>query len=374
MRQRYFRGRSTLAPKGVCALGLGGLVVALVGGACGPREAPAPQPANTAAAPPSKVQASTVVVNEAVVPRFLMLNGTLNSLESSDVAAGSMGKIISTHVERGSWVKKGDVLARLDARVASANADEARAQLELTRVQKELAEAECERNARLFEGGNVSAADHQRVQAQCRTAAANAATAQARLNLSEANLSDTTIRAPFDGLVAERTVAVGEYVRADSRVITLLSTQSLRLELTVPESSAPVVQRDQEVEFTLTAHPEQVLHAKVTYVGPALRRGTRDLVVEALVPNPGNKLLPGQFATAKLRLGDVSMPVVPRSSIRASNSEARVFVVTDGRLEERMVQLGEGVGTAVGVLSGVSPGERVVATVSAELHDGALLQ
>jgi membrane fusion protein, multidrug efflux system len=373
MRQRHLRGGRACSWAGVRALGLSGLV-AVLGAGCGSHEGATAHPAKAPAAELPTVQASTVVVGEAAVPRFLTLTGSLTAFEDSDVAAGAAGKVLSVHVERGSLVKKGEVLVRLDARAASATAAEARAQVELARTQKELAEADCARNQKLFEGGSVSAADHQRAQAQCRTAAATAAAAEARLSLIEANLADTTIRAPFDGLVAERVVAVGEFVRQDSRVVTLLATDPLRLEITVPEASATGVQKDQEVEFTLTANPGTVHRTTVTYVGPALRRGTRDLVVEALVPNPGHKLLPGQFATVKLRLGDVALPVVPRTAVRTEGSESRIFVANEGKLEERLVQLGEAVGTTVGVLSGVRPGERVVATASAELRDGVKLQ
>lgn len=371
MWQRYRQGGAVLSRVGVWAVG--GLVVAL-GVGCGKRAEQAQQPAKPAAAEAAPVQASTVVVGEAAVPSFLTLTGTLTAFEDSDVAAGAAGKVLSVHVERGSLVKKGDVLVRLDARAASAGAAEARAQVELVRTQKELAEADCQRNQQLFEGGSVSAADHQRVQAQCRNANANVAVAEARQQLIENNLADTTIRAPFDGLVAERVVAVGEYVRQDSRIVTLLATEVLRLELTVPEASATGVQRDQEVEFTLTADPATVHRTKVAYVGPGLRRGTRDLVVEALVPNAGHKLMPGQFATAKLRLGDVALPVVPREAVRDEGTQHRVFVVSEGRLEERLVQLGESVGTAVGVLSGVRAGERVVSAARADLRDGLKLQ
>jgi len=373
MRQQHLRGGASLSWSGVWVLGLGGLV-AVLGAGCGSREGGAPRAAQAPAAEQSTVQAPTVVVSEAPIPRFLTLTGSLTAFEDSDVATGAAGKVLSVHVERGALVKKGDVLVRLDARAATATATEARAQVELARTQKELAEADCERNQKLFEGGSVSAADHQRAQAMCRNAAATAAAAEARLSLIENNLADTTIRAPFDGMVAERTVAVGEYVRPDLRVVTLLATDPLRLEITVPEASATGVQKGQEVEFTLTAAPSVVHRTTVTYVGPALRRGTRDLVVEALVPNPGNQLIPGQFATVKLKLGDVALPVVPRTAVRADGSESRIFVVNDGRLEERLVQLGEAVGTTVGVLSGVRPGERVVATASAELHDGVKLQ
>ncbi len=353
---------------------LGGWALA-VGAGCGARgnaQAAADQKAPVAEAAP--VQASTVVVSEATLPSFLTLTGTLSAHEDSDVAAGAAGKVLSVHVERGSLVKKGEVLVRLDARAASATAAEARAQVELVRTQKEVADADCQRNQQLFEGGSVSAADHQRMQAQCRNAAASLAAAEARLQLIEANLADTTIRAPFDGMVAERVVSVGEYVRPDMRVVTLVATDPLRLELTVPEAAAAQVQREQEVEFTLTADPGTVHRTKVAYVGPSLRRGTRDRVVEALVPNPEGKLLPGQFASAKLRLGDVALPVVPREAVRAEGSQYRIFVVNEDRLEERLIQLGEAVGATVGVVSGVRAGERVVAEARADLRDGLKLR
>jgi membrane fusion protein (multidrug efflux system) len=357
------------------ALVVGG--VALVASGCGSRVDAAPgRPAGQGqpSAAPAAVTAETVPVAEAKVPSFLSITGQLLANEDSDVAAGAMGKVVSVHVERGTVVRKGDVLVKLDARTATASVTEARAQLEVARTQRALAEADCERNQKLFEGGSVSKAEHDRAQAQCRNAVAQAAAAEARAQLLENNLADTSIRAPFDGVVSERAVSVGEYVQPPTRVVTLVAMDPLRLELSVPESSAAAVHKDLPLEFTLTAAPGQVFRSKVEFVGPGLRRGSRDLIVEALVPNKERKLLPGQFATVKVQLGDQTMPVVPRAAVREDGTQKRLFVVSDGRLEERVVQLGEAVGQSVSVLAGVRVGERVVAVARDDLRDGLKLQ
>lgn len=354
---------------------VGGLVLT-VGAGCGSRvdAAQTKTAGQQTSAPELAVKADTVEVGEAKVPRYLTLTGTLTANEDSDVAAGAMGKVMSVHVERGTVVRKGDVLVKLDARAASASLEEAKAQVALAKSQLDLANAECERNQKLFEGGSVSTAEHDRAQAQCRNAAAQAAATAARMSMLEINATDATIRAPFDGVVAERVVSVGEYVRADSRVVTLVSLDPLRLELTVPESSAAFIQKDQAVEFTLTAKPSELHKTKVSFVGAGLRKGSRDLVVEALVSNKERALLPGQFATAKVQLGEQPLPVVPRTAVLGEGARRKLFVVSDGRLEERVVQVSESSGASIGVMAGVRVGERVVAVARDDLRDGQKLQ
>ncbi len=376
MQKLHRHGRTNKAPA-FKVLVAGGLVLTL-GAGCGSRvdaaQTKSGAASQQASAQEPAVKADTVQVGEAKVPRFLTLTGSLTAYEDSDVAAGAAGKVLSVHVERGSVVKKGDVLVRLDARASSASLEEARAQVALAKSQQALANADCERNEKLFGSGTISTADHDRAQAQCRNAAAQLASANARLTMLELNVSDATIRAPFDGVVSERVVSVGEYVRQDSKVVTLVALDPLRLSLTVPESSASFVRKDQSVEFTLTAAPDVVHKTKVSFVGPALRSGTRDLVVEALVPNKDRSLLPGQFATAKVQLGEQQLPVVPRTAVLEEGARRKLFVVSDGRLEERFVQVSESTADLLGVMAGVRVGERVVAVAREDLRDGQRLQ
>ena len=374
MRTLHAEGRTGARP-GFGLLVAGGLMLGL-GAGCGGQVSAAEAKASPAAPAqaPAALKAETVEVGEAKVPRYLTLTGTLAANEDSDVAAGASGKVVSVHVERGSVVKKGDVLVRLDNRATSANLEDARAQVQLAKSQQELANADCARNEKLFAGGSVSSAEHDRTQAQCRNASAQLASATARQTMLEISVGDSTIRAPFDGVVSERVVSVGEYVQPPTKVAVVVALDPLRLSLTVPESSAAFVQKDQPVEFTLTAAPGVAHKAKVTFVGPGLRQGSRDLVVEALVPNKDRTLLPGQFATAKVQLSESSMPVVPRTAVLEVGAQRKLFVVSDGRLEERFVQVGETTGASIGVVAGVRVGEHVVAVARDDMRDGLKLQ
>src|SRR5690606_22345609 len=135
----------------------------------------------------------------------------------------------------------GDVLVRLDGRISAAQASAARAQVEIARAQRDSARSDCDRSEALFKGGGVSISQHQRTLAGCATADAQLAAAEAQARLAQSNLADTQIRAPFDGVVAERMVSAGEYVGPASPVVRLISTGAMRLELTVPAQSAGTV-------------------------------------------------------------------------------------------------------------------------------------
>jgi membrane fusion protein (multidrug efflux system) len=324
------------------------------------------------------VAVQTVAVEERAMPRSLRLAGTLIASEESEVAAGVAGKIIQTFVERGVYLKKGQPIARLDARLAAAASEEATAHLASSRVQRELSKSDCERTQQMFDKGAISKADYDRSRAAC-TAAQFTETAAAARTLSTGTvLSDSTIRAPFSGVVAERTVSPGEYVRADSKIITLLAVDPLRLELTVPEAYVSQVQDKMEVTFRTAAAANDPAgkpqRAVVRYVGPAVRKQSRDLVVEAVVENADRKLRPGMFVVAYLELGAVNAAVVPRAAVRSEGSMHRVFVVAGKQLEERLVQLGEERDGLVAVMSGLGKGDKVVAAASPELRDGLRVQ
>ncbi len=321
---------------------------------------------------PIKVELASVV--ERPMPRFLTLSGTLTANEESEVAAGASGKVLATYVERGQYVKKGTLLAKLDRRTLESAAAEASAQLESTRAQQTLAKADCQRTQQLFDKGAITRADYDKAHAGCTTADWTSAAAAARKASTATALSDTDIRAPFSGIVAERMVTAGEFVTPGTKVATLLEVDPLRLELTVPETYVQLIGKNMAVEFH-TANDENgpPLRATVRYVGPAVRRASRDLIIEAVVNNPDRKLRPGLFVVARLDLGERPSLVVPAAAIRDDGATKRVYVagVGEKRLEERLVQIGEAKTGFVTIVAGVNKGERVVAALNPTVHDGA---
>ena len=307
--------------------------------------------------PPVVVKTAAVI--EIEVPVTLRLSGTLRGNQETDLAANAAGRVLATLVERGAAVKPGQVIAKLDVRAASLSAMEARAQAESVHAQQSQAQAECSRYDQLKAKGAISDLEYDRITTQCRTLPLSAEAASARARLAAQNVGDGIIRAPFAGVVTERQIEVGQYVRQDTRVVTVVSLDPLRLELAVPESEVSKVKMDAEVRFTVAAFPEQRYLGKIRFISGALRSTTRDLVVEAVVPNPDKTLLPGMFADVELTTGTRKLPGVPKVAIQTREGQAHAFALVGGRLEERLLSLGPEAGDRVSVLKGAAVGDQM---------------
>jgi len=320
------------------------------------------------------IRAPTTPVIEDLVPELLTLTGSLRASQESEVAADASGKVTATFVERGQRVKQGDTLAILDARGAAITATQAAAQTGLARAQLEQAQKECERVKSLFQSGAISQAEFDRTTSQCQTTQFSAAAAQAQQQNAQKVVGDSVIRAPFSGVIGERYVNVGQYLQPSTRVVSLYNPDPLRLELTVPEANVSTMKVDTPVRFTVSSYPDQTFTGTVKFVSPNVRPSTRDLVIEALCPNAEAKLKPGMFVVAQLAAGERKLPVVPKSALKRDESGARVFVVVDGRIQERLVQLAGDKDSVIGVAAGVKPGEAVVVQPGPDVRDGAQVQ
>lgn len=321
-----------------------------------------------------RVHVETSDVREQPMPRTLALTGTLRGARQTDLAANAAGRVLETFVERGAEVKKGDLLARLDVRAAALTAAEAQANAALSRAQEETATRECERFKALLDNGAISRAEYDRTADQCRNAPLSVAAAAARARAASQSVGDGQIRAPFDGIVTERFIEVGEYVRQDSKVASLISKGPLRLEFSVPEASLAAVTTGGALTFSVSAYPDRSFTGTVRWVGASVRETTRDLVAEAEVQSPDPALRPGMFASIALATGEAPSPVVPRSAIVLKDGRKHLFVVHDHRLEERVVQTGAEKDDAVAVLRGVRAGDKIVIKPSEALQNGQAVE
>jgi membrane fusion protein (multidrug efflux system) len=331
--------------------------------------------ADASAPPPETViHAATVAVAERPMPRYLTLTGNLQANEASDVAANTSGRIAETFVERGSMVDKGRTVARIDATTAAFSQDEAEATAHASRTQYDVAVSDCMRIDKLYGAGAISKSEYDRQHGACTTAQWQARAAEARLRTAQKMLGDATIRAPFAGMIAERYVTAGEYVRPETKVVRLVAIDPLRLELIVPEADVAQIREGLAVTFHVAAAADQVFHGSIRYVGPAVRPGSRDLIVEAVVPNPDRRLRPGMFATAQVELGEQAVPVIPVAAVRKDGSLNRVFALVSGHAEERLVKLGEERDGVYVVEQGLKKGDQVISPVTDNTVDGAKVE
>ena len=370
--------------------------------------------ASAAAAPsqPAPIAVRTATVDSQSIDRFVRVTGSLAADEQADVAAETTGRVISTPVERGTHVDAGTPLARISAteadaslREAEANAAQIEARLGLVagqpfdpqRVPEVLnakasldwAESDFNRIKSLLDQKVVSQAEYDQKLTAVRAAqqqyqtAANAAqqsyrsleAARARVDLAKKSAADTTVRAPFSGIVAERLVSTGDYVNKGTKVATIVRVDPLRVQLTIPEQYLAQVSEGQPVRLSVDAYPNETFSAKVRFVSPALKTDQRALTVEAIAPNSDGRLKPGLFATAMLQQPHPAPALlVPASAVETIAGTSRAFVVAGDKVEERIVTTGEKVGDRIEIVSGVKAGERVASNPRGKLADGARVQ
>ena len=404
-------------------------VVALLAGlvaGCGTATGESSSKTDEAAA----LRVSVVAATEQPITRFLKVTGTLAAEEEAEVAAEIQGRVIATPVERGTRVAEGSDLIRISPAEAQAQATEAEAnaaQLEgrlglrgteerrqgvpgdaqerrqgvagdsaefdidrvpevaNARAQQTLAQSDFDRAKMLFDKKLLSQAEFDQRSAQAEAArrqfdiARNGAMqqyqallgARARVVLARKALADTIVKAPFAGVVGERLVSVGDYVTRGTKVASVLRTNPLRVQLTVPEQYSAGMAVGRAVTFEVDASPGKQFEGQVRYVSPALEANSRTLVVEAVVPNDGGALKPGSFATALIEQGTRSPGIlVPGVAVRTVAGTSRVFVVSGDRAEERIVTVGQPVDDLVEITSGLKAGETVATSSVAQLSDG----
>ena len=366
----------------------------------------------SAEAKPEPLAIAVAKVEQRPIDRFLKVTGSLAADEQAEVSAEAVGRVIETPVERGSRVAQGTVLARISASEASAQLQEAEAnagQIEArlglkpgqtfeakrvpdvmnAKASLEWAEAEFARMKSLLDQRVVSQSEFDQRRTQVEAArqqyqiAQNSAeqsyrsllAARARIALARKGVADTVVRAPFAGLVAERLVSAGDYVTRGTRVATVVRIDPMRVELTVPEQAVSLVSVGQSVRLAVDAYPNEVFEAKVRYVSPSLKTDQRALTVEALATNHDGRLKPGLFATAAIQQPTGSPALlVPVAAVETISGTSRVYVVKDGKAEERIVTVGERVADRIEITSGVNKDELVAAEPRGRITDGAVVK
>jgi RND family efflux transporter MFP subunit len=382
-------------------------ILALVAGltsACGTAQGES----ETKSEAPAAMSVSVAAATEQPITRFLTVTGTLAAQEEAEVAAEVQGRVIATPIERGTRVAEGADLIRVSPAEAQAQAAEAEAnaaQLEgrlglsgekafeidrvpevaNARAQLTLATGDFDRATMLFEKQLLSKADFDQKSAQAEVArrqfeiARNGAqqqyqallAARARVTLARKALADTVVKAPFAGVVGERLVSVGDYVARGTKVASVLRTNPLRVQLTVPEQYSAEVAVGRSVSFEVDASPGQKFTGQVRYVSPALEANSRTLVVEAVVPNDSGALKPGSFATALIEQANRSPGILtPAAAVRTVAGTSRVFVISGDKAEERIVTIGQPVGDLIEITTGLKAGEKVATSNVAQLADG----
>lgn len=402
--------------------------------ACGTKQAAAP----AASEPDKPIAVSLAKAFTRDVPADFEESGSFVADEISDIAPPVAGRVIATPVDVGARVQAGQVICELDHRdaelrlqqvralmqEATAGVRQARSRIGLTeglfdpatvpevaaaqanyrsaQAQARLAAADAQRYANLVATGDVSksAAEKARTQQETADAQANAARQQyeaaangarwnyesvqtssasldsvkAQLAQAEKGLADTMIRAPFEGLIAARPVAAGEYVALGAKIATIVRIATLKLELQTPEQRVSQAHLGDAVSAHVAAWPGREFPGRVSAINPSVDPGSRVFILEARFQNADGALKPGMFASAKVRQpGGLPGIFIPKDAVTRDKTtdSNQVFVVQDGRARLRVVSVGEASGDAIRILTGIADGDAVATGDHSALFDGA---
>ena len=333
-------------------------------GAAGHAAPTAPAVADEAPAP----TLASAVVSASAPAQAAGYDGVVEALRQTVLAAQVPGAVVALAVKAGDRVKAGQVLVRLDARAAEQQAGAAAAQVQAARAAQEEATRELERQKQLHEKQYISRAALDRAEAQYKSAPARAAAQLAAAGAARTESGFYTVKAPYDGIVSDVSVVLGDLAMPGRPLLTLYDPAALRVTAAVPQSAAPRPDSAALVELpgTVAGGAAGRITPLRWQLLPAVDPATHTVQLRLELP-PGTPAAPGMFARAWLPAAGASAKAagaqrlsVPAAAVVRRAELTAVYVIgADGKPLLRQVRLGPQSGDRVEVLAGLAEGERV---------------
>jgi membrane fusion protein (multidrug efflux system) len=303
----------------------------------------------------------------------VVLTGSLEPAERVAVAAQVAGTAGPVHVDRGSRVSAGQLLATIEAEGVRSQAAGAAANVEAARANAEVARRQRDASRALYEQGAISELEFRRAEAALEAANAQVALAQAQASGASEQAVRTRVTSPIAGVVSNRAVEPGEAVSVGDRLFEVVDSRTLELSGRIPVELAQRVSVNQPVTFTLDAYPGRTFEGRVSRMDPVADAQTRQVGIYVQLPNRNGDVIAGQFARGQV-VGErqEGVVVVPIPAVRGSGNDAAVLVIENGVVVRRKVELGtrDDVQGVVVITNGIRPGDQVLATPGATIVEG----
>ncbi|MFN4300075.1 MAG: efflux RND transporter periplasmic adaptor subunit [Thermaurantimonas sp.] len=283
-------------------------------------------------------------------------NAEVLPFEWVDITAEVAAKVQSIHFDEGKAVKKGDVLVKLDA-------EEALARMQSLEAQVELAEKNFNRTETLYKQGGVSAEEYE-------TAKSRYQQLKADLSAARAIVNKHIIKAPFDGITGVRNFSPGTFVNPQQVLVKLWQTNLLKVEIDLPERYSGYVSPGDAVEIRSQFHPEGLI-AKVYAIEPVIDKTLRSSKVRAKIANSDQKLIPGTFVKATLKLQNKGNALkIPAECIVPQLGKLIVYTIDSGLVKPKPVEISQRNPVFVEVVDGLQPGDTVIASGLQQIKPG----
>lgn len=319
---------------------------------------------------PGPTTVSTVKAIEQSWQPSLDAVGTLRAANGADLAMDVAGLVTAVNLKSGEDVKQGQVLLQLR------DGDDA-AQLQQLQANAQLSKITFDRASKQLAAQAISKADYD-------SAAADYKARQAAVEQQKVVVAKKQLRAPFSGRAGIITTSPGDYLSAGTAVVTLQQLDPLYVDFNVPQSELGRLKVGQSVTLTLDAYAGRSFSGKLSAINPKVDASTRNVQVEATVPNHDEALTPGMFAKVNVDVGSERQQLtLPQAAIVYNPYGDTVYVVQPAKgkddqgkpnpptVKQAFVTTGATRGDQVAILKGISAGTEVVTSGQIKLKNDA---
>ncbi|MBZ5496523.1 MAG: efflux RND transporter periplasmic adaptor subunit [Acidobacteriia bacterium] len=363
--------------------------------------------------PGTPVVVQAIQVQPEKVQRTVELVGTLEGEHEVTVSSEVSGRVLAVRADLGDHVTQGQALVEIDSRELTLAVDRQRAALQqalaslglskendpmpapeqtsvVRKAAADLSDARTnfERAQSLLAKNVVARQVYDSAEARYQAAEANYTSAlegvrnlvaqvenlRAQLALARKKVTDTVVRAPFDGTVRARMVEIGQYVKEQGAIMSITSINPLKLRAGIPEHWFPYVAVGARVDLAVEAYHEE-FQGRVVRVARTVDPQSRTFSIEAEVENSRERLRPGLFARAVLITSKADLVLrVPAGAVISYYGVQKVYEIENGQIREKVVKLGDRFGDVIEITEGVTPGAWIAATELTRIHQGSRVE
>jgi RND family efflux transporter MFP subunit len=328
-------------------------------------------------------QVSAIPVVEVVHPSVgadgqeIALPGNAQAFNDTPIYARTSGYVDHWYVDIGAHVSQGQLLALIQTPELDQQLEQARAELKTAQANLEIAQITATRWLNLVKTNSVSQQETDQAVSDLNAKRALVDSNKANVDRLEQLQAFERVTAPFDGVITVRNTDVGDLIQAGDNsapkeLFRLASIRKLRIYIPVPEVYAADVTNGQSVKVTLDAFPNQEFAGTVVRNSDAIDLNSRTLNVEVDVENPAGKLFPGAYAFVHLKVpASAGSVTLPSNTLLFRSEGLRAGVIRDGHVVLTPITIGQDYGSAVEVLSGLTPNDAVIVNPSDSLANGA---
>lgn len=297
-----------------------------------------------------------IIAEKTTSDRVLNATGDVIADEEVDLTSEVAGRIISIGFKEGSKVEKGALLVKL-------NDQDLQASLRKARHEKDLIEDQVERQQQLLDIKGVSQQEFDVVQNSLLVK-------QSEIELLQAQIDKTEIRAPFSGIIGLRYVSVGANITPATLIASLQSLKPVKIDFSIPEEYGPEIKLGQKISLRVAAAGEE-LEAEIYAIEPRIDLTNRTLRIRAIYPNDNRLLRPGAFANVQLELRNSEEVIeIPANALLPALKGANVLLWKNGEVKEQNIGVGQRFENTVQVVRGIAAGDTVITTGMMKLKPG----